>query len=56
MIVNPLYKKNVHHLLAYECDDDYVLTTPLAKECGVEGVPRTEGEKCMQKMVCININ
>ena len=56
MIVNPLYKKNVHHLLAYECDDDYVLTTPLTRECGIKGVPGTVGRKCMQKMVCISSN
>lgn len=52
MVINPLYKKNVHHLLAYECDDDYVLATPLAQECGRKGLPSSVGSKCMQKMVC----
>ncbi len=52
MVVNPIYKKNVHHLLVYECDDDYVLTAPLARECGRRGLPAMTGRKCMQKMVC----
>ena len=50
MIVNPDNKRFVHHLLAYECDDDFVLTTPLAQECGKKGVPGPIGRSCMRKM------
>ncbi len=51
MVVNPSNKQNVHHLLAYECDDDYVHSKPLAQECGKKSIPSTTANKCMRKLV-----
>jgi hypothetical protein len=54
MVINSKNKNNVHHLLAYECDEGFVLPTGLiGQECGQVSLPISIGASCMRKMVLL---
>ena len=58
MVINSKNKNNVHHLLAYECDEGFDRPNGyVGQECGqVRLNPPSIGISCMRKMVLIPLN
>lgn len=50
MIINENNKKLVHHLLAYECDEDFIPPSKFGQECGSVPLPSEVNQKCSVKM------
>jgi dopamine beta-monooxygenase len=53
VLINKINKQNFHHLLGFECDEEFVPTGPLAKECGEAGVPEDVGQHCMSRLMFV---
>lgn len=51
IIVDPNNKRNVHHLLAYECDNGFVPPEPLARECGSKELPTNFAVNCLSRLI-----
>ena len=52
MILNKKNKRNVHHTLVFECDDDYIPKVfPYAHECGNVPLDEEVKKSCHVKMM-----
>jgi hypothetical protein len=52
MMVNPINRKNVHHLLVFECEDGYVPKEyPYEHECGAVPLDVDVNKNCHVKMI-----